>query len=313
MKIGNKVLIIIIASIGLYVSFLIISDVNLILDEVSKFKTDYLPIILLLAPASWLILYTRWNILLRNSQIFVPQKENFKIFMVGFALSITPGKVGELIKSQLLKTKFNVPRTKTVPIVISEQLYNLIGIIIATSIGIWSFELGVYVFLFAIALLIFLLIMISSRVFFEKFLNIIRKIKFIAKYVESLPDSYDVVRKSLKGPVFIYSIILSTLFWIVESVIAYFVLLSFGITHLELYSIISFYTTSIFLGAISFLPMGIGVVEGSLAGFLSLNGVELSIALTIVILIRIFTRWYGVSIGFIALHLVGGFSNNDKK
>jgi len=82
---------------------------------------------------------------------------------------------------------------------------------------------------------------------------------------------------------------------------------------LELYSIISIYTTAIFLGVISFLPMGIGVVEGSLAGFLSLNGVELSLALTIVIFIRIFTRWYGVSIGFIALRLLGGFSNNNKK
>jgi len=211
------------------------------------------------------------------------------------------------------KTKFDIPRTKTAPIVILEQLYNLIGLIIATSIGIWSFELGVYVFVIAIALLIFLLIMISSRVFFEKILNIIRKIKFIAKYVESLPDSYDVVRKSIKGPVLIYSIILSTAFWIVESVIAYFVLLSFEITHLELYTMISTYTTSIFLGVISFLPIGIGVVEGSLAGFLSLHGIELSLALTLVIFIRIFTRWYGVSIGFIALRLVGGFSNNDKK
>ena len=34
----------------------------------------------------------------------------------------------------------------------------------------------------------------------------------------------------------------------------------------------------------------------------------MSTALILVIMIRIFTRWYGVSVGLVALKLVGGFS-----
>ena len=61
------------------------------------------------------------------------------------------------------------------------------------------------------------------------------------------------------------------------------------------------------LGILSFLPMGIGVVEGSLTSFFSLQGIEIPFAVTIVIVIRILTRWYSVLTGFIALKFTSGF------
>ena len=77
-------------------------------------------------------------------------------------------------------------------------------------------------------------------------------------------------------------------------------------------SIIATYTSSIILGVASFTPMGIGVVESSLAGLFALQGVDISLALTIVIFIRIFTRWIGVTLGFILLKMTG-FSLQSEK
>ena len=74
-------------------------------------------------------LFFRWHLLLRNAKIFIPVKNSFLIFTSGFALTIIPGKVGELVKSQLLKTKFGIARSKTIPIVILEQFYSVIGIV----------------------------------------------------------------------------------------------------------------------------------------------------------------------------------------
>ena len=62
-----------------------------------------------------------------------------------------------------------------------------------------------------------------------------------------------------------------------------------------------------------FLPMGLGVVEGSLASFFSIQGIEVSLSLTLVIIIRLFTRWYGVAAGFVALKLSGGLTFADKE
>ena len=312
MKLDNRIYIVIIATIILYFIFLVISDLGEVYAQLNKMDTSYLPIILLLIPLCWIVLFTRWNLLLKNSNVYVPVKDNLKIYLSGFALSITPGKVGELIKSQLLKNKFGIPREKTAPIVLVEQLYNIIGIIGVSILGLWYFELGAHIILIAASLLVILLILISSKRLFEKFLTLLSRIKFLSQYTSTFSNSYDVLRKSTRGWVVVYASALSIAFWLIESVIAYFVLLSFGINHIEFLSVITTYTSSIILGVASFLPLGIGVVEGSLAGFFTLQGVDVSIALTLVIFIRIFTRWIAVSVGFVSLKLSGGFSLNAQ-
>ena len=312
MKLDNRIYVVIIATISLYFIFLVISDLGEVYAQLNKMDTNYLPIILLLIPLCWIVLFTRWNLLLKNSNIHVPVKDNLKIYLSGFALSITPGKVGELIKSQLLKNKFGIPREKTAPIVLVEQLYNIIGIIGVSILGLWYFEFGAHIILIAASLLVIILILISSKRLFEKFLTLLSRIKFLSQYTSAFSNSYDVLRKSTRGWVVVYASALSIAFWLIESVIAYFVLLSFGVNHIEFLSVITTYTSSIILGVASFLPLGIGVVEGSLAGFFTLQGVDVSIALTLVIFIRIFTRWIAVSVGFVSLKLSGGFSLNTQ-
>ena len=82
------------------------------------------------------MLFLRWNVLLKNSNIHIPLKENLLIYFAGFALSVSPGKSGELLKSILLKNKFNVKRTTSVSIIFVERLYDIIGAVAVSFIGI---------------------------------------------------------------------------------------------------------------------------------------------------------------------------------
>ena len=312
MKIGNKILIVVIAVIGLYAAFLIASDINTISSKISDFKIEIIPIILLLVTSGWFVLFFRWHLLLRNAKIFIPVKDSFLIFTSGFALTIIPGKVGELVKSQLLKTKFGIARSKTVPIVILEQFYSAIGIVTLSFFGIWYFELGVYVLGFFTAMLVFVFVLLSSRKAFNKIVSLLEKRKFTSKFVEPLSSSYDAIKNGIRGPITLYASGLSILFWLIEAISIYFILLAFEVEAIGFLTIISTYTTSIMLGILSFLPIGIGVVEGTLTSFFTMQGIDVSLALTIVVVIRLFTRWYGVSFGFIALKLSGGLTNNQE-
>ena len=310
MKFYRNFLLAVVSMVVLYIVFLIVSDFNVIHEKIFDFKTDYLPIILLLAPLSWLIVFFRWHLLLKNSNIIIPKKENFKIYMAGFAMSVTPGKVGELIKSQFLKSKYGVSRKNTLPIIISEYFYHMVGVLAVSILGVYYFEFSLYVIILTSALIITTLTIISSETFFKKFLNLISKRNFLKKYVSPISDSHIILKKSTRGKIFIISSGLSIAFWLTEVLIVYFVFLSFNILNFEFFKIAAIYTTSLILGMLSFLPMGVGVVEGSLAGFLNYEGIDISIALTLVILIRIFTRWYGVIVGLIFMKLIGGFSKN---
>ena len=313
MKIINKIIIIVIAVVGLYATFIIASDINTISDKISSFKIEFLPIIVSLVTCGWFVLFTRWHLLLVNSKIFIPKKSSFVIYLSGIGLSIIPGRIGELIKSQLLKTKFGVPRSKTVPIIILEQLYTLIGLVVISFFGIWFFELGAYVLGIFTAGLVFAFILISSRKIFNKLIVILEKRKFTSKFAEPLSSSYDTIKKSMRGPIVFYASALTVIFWLLEAITVYFVLLSFGIDYIEFLVVIPIYTTSLMLGFLSFLPMGLGVVEGSLASFFSLQGVEVSLSLTLVVVIRLFTRWYSVAVGFVALRLSGGLTFADEQ
>ena len=312
MKISNKILIIVIAVIGLYAAFLITSDINTVYDKISDFKIEFFPIILLLVTSNWFVLFFRWHLLLRNAKIFIPVKDSFLILASGFALTIIPGKVGELVKSQLLKTKFGIARSKTIPIVILEQFYTAIGIIMLSFFGIWYFELGVYVLGIFTAILVFVFVLLSSRKAFNKIVSLLEKRRFTSKFVEPLSSSYDAIKNGIRGPITLYACGLSMLFWMLEAISVYFILLGFGVEVIGFLAIISTYTTSIMLGILSFLPIGVGVVEGTLTSFFTIHGIDVSLALTIVIVIRLFTRWYGVSFGFIALKLSEGLTNNQE-
>ena len=301
MKFKKSLLLGILGIIAIYAIILIVFDINIISEKIGDFDPQYLPIIIPLIPLTWGVLFLRWNLLLKNSDIDIPLKDNFMIFISGFALGVTPGKVGELIKSQLLKNKFNIPRTKTAPLVIVERFYDFFAIAVISLFGILVFEYSIYIFgILIIGITIFLIVTSSEKIFL-KFLNKIKKIKFLKNFSNELPKSFNVIQKSTRGKIFPLSITLSVIFWFLDSIIAYLTLLSFGIDIIDYFVLMSIYTSSIILGVISFLPLGIGVVEGSLVGFLSLNGIEFHLATAIVVFIRFFTRWIGVMAGFVGL------------
>ena len=308
MKFNKKFLIILIGSIVVYSLFLILSDFSKLSEEILDFEIMYLPLILILVPLGWLALYFRWTILVKNSGYILPHKKNFQIFLSGFPLSITPGKVGELLKCELLKENFNIPRKITAPIILVERLYNAVGIVIISSLGIWYFDFSGTVILIASCALIGIFIALRSKSLFSSLINKTSKIKYLSKFSDSFSDSYEVINHSIKPKIFIISSLLSAIYWILESVAVYFVFKSFGIDFLELYNVVLAYTSSIILGVASFVPGGIGVSEGTLISLLSIQGLSLSTAITLTLFIRMFTLWYSVFVGFIALKFAGAFS-----
>ena len=304
MKLLSKIIFVVVLSMLVYVSFLIISDVNSISDEFSNFKFEYLPIILVLISSGFFSLIFRWHLLLKKSGIIIPNSSSILIFMGGVSLSIIPGKAGELIKSELLKSKFNIPRSKSVSIIIVEQVYSGIGLIITSLFGIYYFDLGIYIIIGFSIIVGSSFLLLSSTKLFEKFSKIFQKIKFLNKFVENISESQYVAKNLITGKFVVTLVSLSTLFWIFISTAVYFILIGFDINIFELFTIWTMYTSSIMLGFVSFLPIGIGVVEGSFAGFMAYRGIDISIALTLIIIIRLLVEWLPISAGFICLKFI---------
>ena len=308
MKFENNIILIIVVAIAIYAIFLFISDYQKISDVVIDFRIEYLIPILSLVTASWIPLILMWHLLLKKNGISIPFRKNILIWLSGSALSLTPGQIGWIIKSQLIKTLYDIPRTKTAPVVLVEKFYALAGAIIAGIIGIIISGMDFNLVLFSITTLSVIFFLIYYRPIFQYGLKRITKFKFFSKYSDNIADSYEILRNSTGPGIASICIVLSISYWILVSLAVYLTLLAFGIEGTSFLKTISIYTSSVVIGVISFIPGGLGITEGSLVGLFTLEGIDVSLALILSVIIRLVTLWYSVSIGFIGLKLSGGLS-----
>jgi glycosyltransferase 2 family protein len=301
MKNYRKIILIIIATIIVYAIFLLVTDINKIIDKIINFNIIYAPFIVGLVICSWMIVYYRWHLMLKLLGINIPHKSNFQIFLIGTSLGITPGKMGELFKSQILKDKYNIPRTKTAPIFLLEKFLDLSSALVISSIGIIFFPEMAYLVGGGL-LLVFLIIKIfSSKNFFQKFIHFIEKFNFFKKYSESISSSQEIFSDIIRKKEVIIFGLLSMAYWIVIGSAAYLILLGLGFESLSILNVISSYSISLVIGALSLIPGGIGVAEASLVGLLTLQNIQFSDAVVAVVLIRLFTLWFSTISGFITL------------
>jgi uncharacterized protein (TIRG00374 family) len=96
--------------------------------------------------------------------------------------------------------------------------------------------------------------------------------------------------------------VVSALSWSFECLGFYIVLKSYS-TNLS-FSLATFiYSFSTIAGAISMLPGGLGLTEGSMTGLLVLNKVQKDVAVAVTIIIRFATLWFAVVLGLISLYI----------
>jgi uncharacterized protein (TIRG00374 family) len=195
-----------------------------------------------------------------------------------------------------------------------ERFYDVIGTLVISLLGLWIFGLkSLPVVIIAIAIMTMFFCTIYSTRVFKTLLQLFNKLNFFQKLVTPLISLQEIVKKSSKSRIALVSITLTVVYRLIEALAIYLVLLGFNIDIIQYLNLAATYSLSIIIGNISFIPGGLGIMEGSLTGLLSIQGIEISIAIGLALMIRIFTLWYAVIVGFFCLRLVNGFAINNSK
>lgn len=296
----RKTILIVSGVIALYAILMFASDIKLISEKLQNFQLEYVFIIIPIVTFSFFIRGFRWLLFLKYLKINIGIKNSFGIYFAGMAFGITPAKVGELIKSQILKNKYSIAISKTAPIIFVERYYDLFGIAIISFVVLLFLNFETWIVLILLAVSILLLGIAQQKSISLKILNSFSKIPFFNKYVNNLITGYETIHVLLSPKIFIKSILLSKSAWIVESIGVFFIFQAFG-SSLDFANILFIFTSSTLLGGISLLPGGIGVTEGGMLAQLLLRDIDYSFALCLVLTVRLFTLWMSVIIGFISL------------
>lgn len=264
--------------------------------------------VLALTVWNYALRFVKWHLYLRQLDVIgVSPPISALVYLSGFALSITPGKVGELIKSVWLRRLTGAPIDRTSAIVVAERMTDAFAMLVLAGIGATQFEFGRTVLAIAAVGGVLVVGLIYQRRFLLGLLNLAADRPLIGRFVTPAMVFLDASRVLMQPRLLATAVALGVLSWTGECLAFWLVLggLDLPLTgHLLLVATFVLAVSSI-AGALSLLPGGLGVADASVAGMLLLlvtdERMTRGVAAAATLLIRFATLWFAVLLGALAL------------
>lgn len=247
--------------------------------------------------------FLRWQKFLALLGHRVHTPESLRIYIAGFGLTILPGKAGEAIRSLFLK-HHGVSYPESLAAFFSEHFSNLISMLMLVSIGLWVYPPAKPLVVILAALIVTGLVVLQQTRWLRA-LKAIAQNKLPARPAHFITSAIEIVLHSgrcFRLPMLLYGIALGLVAWGAEGLAFYYIMHVLG-SDMSLPAALFIYAFSMLVGALSFLPGGLGGAEATMVTLLILNHVAQPQAVAATVLIRLATLWFAVALGVIALTL----------
>ena len=299
----NRLLISILIGLGTFAALSIYADIRGVSQAFAQFKLPYVPLILALTLLNYLLRFVKWDYYLKTIGVKIRPQDSLAIFLSGLTMSVTPAKLGEVFKSFLLKRLNGTEVSKSVPVVFAERITDVLGLLVLAAISFSAFQYGREVLTVVLILLLALIVILQSRWVCQKLLEISKPIPLINRLSGSLEMAYESAYTLFRFRNLVLATVISVISWGFECLAMYFVLQAFHTNASVLLSTFVFSFSSL-AGAVSMIPGGLVVAEGSFVGLLILTGIAKEIAASATVVIRFCTLWFGVMMGLITTFLI---------
>jgi glycosyltransferase 2 family protein len=298
----RKVLAVLCLFVFCYGAFAIYQGTSKIASVLARFDWSTFAAACALAFGNYVLRFFKWEFYLAQLKVRgVPKFDSFLIYISGFVLTVTPGKVGEVFKSAILEERHGVPLAKTAPIVVAERVTDVLGIVILIAIGSAGFSGGLVWAGAGIVLVLVLLAIISSRTLSLGLVAQLERVPRLAKLAPKFREAYESLAVLVEVKNLVLPTALSCLAWLLECLSLWVILRGFG-ENTPVAPCMFFYATSTLAGALVPVPGGLGITEGSLLKQMTALGhIDEGVSTAAMILVRFATLWFAVLLGFIAL------------
>ena len=297
---NNKVWLVIIFAVVVYLIMGIYADFGSLLSAVEKFNWIFIPVMLILVMIAYMIRFLKWNLFLKSVGVNLKLKDNLFVFFSGLGMIITPAKVGEIWKGWLIKDINGESLSKTVPVVITDRVTDLIGLVILSLLGILYYKEGIYILMALILIFAGFFVAVRSEKISGKIISILEN--RAGKYSKDIKTMHATFLKLLNPKNMVGLSFLSVFAWFFECLALYFVIIGFGQSISVILSTFVFSFASL-IGAISMIPGGLGIAEATISGMLQYFGLTSVDSVGVAIIIRFGTLWFGAILGF-SVHFI---------
>lgn len=286
-----------------FLSLVLVGDIRQVSGEVLAFQWHYYSLALALTLINYILRFFKWHYYL--GQVGVRDftlLESARLFLAGFPLAVTPGKVGEALKGVWLERETGLPVSKGISVVLAERVSDGLGVLALSTVGVIAYPRYWPGFTMVLGGLLMMIILIQVRPAALWLLDLGSRLPLLRRISSGLRQFYEGSYTLFKPKALLVAVGLGTVSWLGEGIGFYYILKGLGIpggwNTLSIAVFILAFSTVI--GAVSTLPGGLGAAEASITGMLVLLlGISKDTAAAATLLIRFATLWFAVFLGLI--------------
>ncbi len=299
---GRRAVVTLLFAVAVFAVLGLASDLRSLGASLSRFVWSSLSVALALVLGNYGLRFLRWQYYLRVLGVQVPARLSGLVFLSGFVMSVTPGKMGEVFKSVLLREYRGIGIARTASVVVAERLLDLVALVVLVSVGSAAFPRGRAI-AWAGGLVVSAIVLVCvARPVGEFVLDRLEAFRLTRRIAPKARESYAALQALTRPRPFVVGGGLALAGWALECVATWFIVQGLAIP-MEFSGATIAYAAGTLAGALAMLPGGLGVAEVGMSGLFraASPGLSLASASAATILVRLSTLWFGVALGGLAL------------
>ncbi|MEM0936713.1 MAG: lysylphosphatidylglycerol synthase transmembrane domain-containing protein [Pseudomonadota bacterium] len=239
----------------------------------------------------------RWHLFTRALRIGTVTIQDIRHFLGGFAMTVTPGRVGELIRLRWIRRETGWAFTRTAPLVLADRASDLaaMGLVLALALALSAGGIAGAVPIVVLALGAAyvathprLLAWLVTRVHAAtgRWSRAFARVRQAARSLAAFADPR----------ILLPALCLGLAGWFAEGYALYLLLQWMG-ADIGLWTAVAIFTFATLAGGLTGAPGGLGGAEAAMIALLQLQGVPFEISVPATAVIRLTTLWFAILIG----------------
>ncbi len=267
------------------------------LEQLRRVGWQQISILLLLSLVNYLFRGVRWHIFARRLGMNTGLIQDLRHYLGGFAMTVTPGRVGELIRMRWLHRETGWTFARTAPLVLVDRASDLAAMAVILGIGVGFSARGITGAL-PVTFAAIVAALVATR---PSLLAALANAGY--RITGRWPRLFARVRSAARslaqfsGPgILAVAALIGAAGWFAEAY-AFHLLLGWLGTDISLATAAAIFIFATLAGGLTGAPGGVGGAEAAMVALLVLEGVPLETGLAATVIIRATTLWFAILIG----------------
>lgn len=253
--------------------------------------------LLALSLANYLCRGARWHLFAQTLGLPTSFRQDLRHFIGGFSMTVTPGRVGELIRMRWLRRETGWSVERTAPLVLVDRASDLAAMAILLGLAVALSAAGISGAI-PVALLALgaAYVVTHPRLLAWCVTQAYRVIGRCPRLFGRIRQTARSLRAFSRPGVLSTALALGACGWLAEGFALHLLLIWMG-ADIGLWSAVGIFIFSTLAGGLTGAPGGVGGAEAAMIALLKLQGVPLEVSVPATAVIRLTTLWFAILLG----------------